>query len=435
MTEKMVDARGMRCPKPLMMVKEALGKLGLGEQLTVLLDSERAKENVTQFLRDNGANPVSSEDNGVFIIKAEKSRPDLLSSRVGLSCPDSPPPFDLLTTVEQGGCSAKLPADLLLEAIKRLPSSIDPQLLVGIDTCDDAGVYQLTEDIALIETTDFFPPVCSDPHDFGEIAAANAMSDIFAMGGRVLTAMNLVMFPAQGIPLEVLGEILRGGQEKVTEAGGIIVGGHTIADYPPKYGLAVTGLVHPSRVITNAQGQPGEVLILTKPLGTGTLVAGKRLGEVAPNDYRAALDSMKLLNKRGAEIMQKYSIRCATDITGFGLLGHAKHIALASKMTLEIDSRELPLLAGARGLIDLGCIPGGAFRNQKYVEESCEFAGDLPYVDKMLTLDPQTSGGLLMTVSPKKATAVLAELRESGYIRAKIIGKTIPLQEKHLTVM
>jgi len=347
---------------------------------------------------------------------------------------DSPPTFDLLTTVEVGGCSAKLPADLLLEAIKRLPSSTDSKLLVGIETCDDAGVYQLTEDMALIETTDFFPPVCSDPYDFGQIAAANAMSDVFAMGGKVLTAMNLVMFPAKGIPFEVLGEILRGGQEKVIEAGGVIVGGHTIEDHPPKYGLAVTGLVHPSRIITNAKGKPGEVLILTKPLGTGTIVAGKRLGEIAAKDYRAALDSMKLLNKRGAEIMQKHSIRCATDITGFGLLGHAKHIALASKITLEIDAGQLPLLDGAKHLIDLGCIPGGAFRNQEYVEESCAFSRDLPYVDKMLTLDPQTSGGLLMTVPPEKAAAVLDELTESGYPRAKIIGKTIPLQEKLLKV-
>jgi len=348
---------------------------------------------------------------------------------------ESPPPFDLLTTVEYGGCSAKLPADLLLKAIKHLPFSKDSKLLVGVDTCDDAGVYQLTEDMALIETTDFFPPVCSDPHDFGEIAAANAMSDVFAMGGKVLTAMNLAMFPAKDIPLEVLGEILRGGQEKVTEAGGVIVGGHTIADYPPKYGLAVTGLVHPSRVITNAKGQPGEVLILTKPLGTGAIVAGKRLGEITSKDYQAALDSMKLLNKRGGEIMQKYSIRCATDITGFGLLGHAKHIACASKIGLEIDSQKLPFLDGAKQLIDLGCIPGGAFRNQEYVEESCEFSRNLQYVDKMLTLDPQTSGGLLMTVPPEKAAAVLAELMESGYSQAKIIGRTVPLQEKHLKVM
>ncbi|MFZ2957211.1 MAG: selenide, water dikinase SelD [Candidatus Ozemobacteraceae bacterium] len=347
---------------------------------------------------------------------------------------NSPKPFDLLTTVEYGGCSAKLPAELLLKAIKNLPTSTDSKLLVGIDTCDDAGVYQLTEDIALIETTDFFPPVCSDPYEFGQIAAANALSDVFAMGGKVLTAMNLVMFPAKDIPFEALGEILRGGQEKVAEAGGVIVGGHTIADYPPKYGLAVTGMVHPSRVITNAKGRPGEVLVLTKPLGTGAIIAGQRLGEVDYNDYQAALDSMKLLNKRGAEIMQKYSIRCATDITGFGLLGHAKHIALASKMTLEISSKALPILNGARKLIDLGCIPGGAFWNQKYVEAFCYFSPDLSYVNKMLTLDPQTSGGLLMTVPPEKVDAVLVELAESGYPQSKIIGKTISLQEKHLIV-
>jgi selenide,water dikinase len=413
----------------------------------LLLKNTRAVIKAEDLCRKNGLDiqvmavprEISSEC-GMCLQLSESEAPKAaeLLLKIGIEARihplNAPEPFDLLTTVEYGGCSAKLPADLLLEAIKNLPASTDAKLLVGIDTCDDAGVYQLTDDIALIETTDFFPPICSDPYEFGQIAAANALSDVFAMGGKVLTAMNLVMFPAKDIPFEALGEILRGGQEKVAEAGGIIVGGHTIADYPPKYGLAVTGMVHPSRVITNAKGRPGEVLVLTKPLGTGVLVAGQRLGEADPKDYQAALDSMKLLNKRGAEIMQKYSIRCATDITGFGLLGHAKHIALASKITLEIDSQSLPILNGARPLIDFGCIPGGAFRNQKYVEAFCSFSQNLSYVDKMLTLDPQTSGGLLMTVPPEKVEAILAELIESGYPQTKIIGKTVPLQEKHLVI-
>ncbi len=332
--------------------------------------------------------------------------------------------FDLLTTVEQGGCSAKLPAGLLIEAIKKLPRVENPNLLVGLDTVDDAGVYKLTDEIALIETTDFFPPICSDPYEFGQIAATNALSDVFAMGGRVLTAMNLVMFPADGVPLEALGEILAGGQSKVLEAGGVIAGGHTIADYPPKYGLAVTGVVHPDRIIANHQAKPGEVLILSKPLGTGVLVAGKRIGEAAAADYRAAIDTMRQLNRHGAEIMQKHNVRAATDITGFGLLGHALNIANASKLQLRIEAGKVPLLPGVRKLVELGCIPGGAFRNLDYVGAAVEFAPNLPYELKMLLNDPQTSGGLLMCVKAENAQAVIAELRDAGYTFAAAIGET-----------
>lgn len=345
------------------------------------------------------------------------------------------PAFDLLTTVKEGGCSAKLAPDLLAEALRRFPKTTDRRLLVGLDTCDDAGVMQVSEDMALIETTDFFPPICSNAHEFGQIAAANALSDVFAMGGQVLTAMNLVMFPAAGIPMEVLGEILRGGMEKVVEAGGVIVGGHTIADSPPKYGLAVTGMVHPSRVIANSKGRPDQTLILTKPLGTGVLVAGQRLGEADPMHYRAALDSMKQLNRAGAEIMQKYRVTCATDITGFGLLGHALHIARASGITLEFEAARLPVLPGVRVLIDMGCIPGGAFRNQAYVEAVTRFGADLPYVDRMLTLDPQTSGGLLMLVPPDAAEPAMADLHAAGYPQAAVVGRSMPLQERLLQVV
>ncbi len=344
------------------------------------------------------------------------------------------PQFDLLTTVEYGGCSAKLSPDLLVKALQKFPLNSDPRLLVGIDTCDDAGVFKLNDETALIETTDFFPPICSDAYEFGQIAAANALSDVFAMGGRVLTAMNLVMFPATGIPMEILGEILRGGHEKVVEAGGIIVGGHTIADSPPKYGLAVTGAVHPSRVIANSKGLPDQTLILTKPLGTGVLVAGQRIGEADPAHYRAALASMKRLNRAGAEIMQKYDIKCATDITGFGLLGHAMHIARASGITLEFSAAQLPVLPGVRPLIDMGCIPGAAFRNQKYVEAVTSFATDLSYVDRMLTLDPQTSGGLLFLVDPDAAEAVIADLHASGYQMAAAVGHSRPAREWLLRV-
>ena len=344
------------------------------------------------------------------------------------------PPFDLLTTVETGGCSAKLPADQLAAALHGMQCQDDARLLVGADTRDDAGVVKLSEEVALIHTTDFFPPMCSDPYTFGRIAAVNAMSDVFAMGGTVLSAMNIAMFPAHGIPLTVLRDILRGGQDAVMAAGGIIVGGHTIADATPKYGLAVTGIVHPSRVITNACAKPGDMLILTKPIGTGTILAGHRMGIVGQERYAVALQLMQELNLRGAEIMQRFNVRCATDVTGFGLLGHALHIARASKVTLEIATAYVPLLAGAYDVAESGCIPGAAFNNLRYVEGECEFDAGIEYPSKMLTLDPQTSGGLLMSVAAALCGTVLDALRSSGYAASAVVGRAIPRGRTALVV-
>jgi len=345
-----------------------------------------------------------------------------------------PSRFDLLSTVESGGCSAKLPAGLLASALRSLPAVVDERLLVGLDTADDAGVYKLTDEIALIQTTDFFPPVCSDAFDFGQIAAANALSDVYAMGGRVLSAMNIVLFPQTGIPMEVLHEILRGGQEKVVESGGVLLGGHSIVDPVPKYGLAVTGVVHPDRVVTNAGAKPGELLILAKPIGTGVLVAGWRVGEARRADYELALMSMKQLNRRASEAMQRFSIRCATDVTGFGLLGHGLHMAQASHVTLEIDSSKVPSLPGVLGLIEMGCIPGASFRNLEYVEPFSRFDPALPYARKMFTVDPQTSGGLLMTAPSARADELVQALRTEGYPSATVIGQVLPFTESFLLV-
>ena len=333
-------------------------------------------------------------------------------------------PFDLLTTVEFGGCSAKLSPSQLADVLKDLPGIKHERLLVDISTHDDAGVWKLTDDIALIQTTDFFPPVCSDPYEFGQIAAANALSDVYAMGGIPINALNIVMFPQARIPLDVLREILRGGIDKVAESGAVIVGGHTIDDYPPKYGLAVTGVVHPSEIATNAATRPGEDVILTKAIGTGAIVAGHRIGEVKPEAYRAAIESMKQLNKSGAEIMRNYGVRCATDVTGFSLLGHAMKMASASGVTIEIDADTVPLLDDAYRLVEMGCIPGASFRNQSVAEEHCDFRPGIDYNLKMLMFDPQTSGGLLFTVDHEQAPGAIADLRKNGYPRAAIIGKT-----------
>ncbi len=330
--------------------------------------------------------------------------------------------FDLMTTVEYGGCSAKLPASELEKLLGDLPTLSDERLLVGSDTHDDAMVWKINDDTALISTTDFFPPVCSDAYEFGQIAASNSLSDIYAMGGQAVSALNLVMFPSNQIPMSVLHGMLRGGADKCIEAGVVLGGGHTIDDYPPKYGLAVTGTVHPEHIITNSKARPGDLLILTKALGTGVLAAGRRIGDADEADFQAALESMKQLNKAAAEIMQEAGIRCATDITGFSLLGHALKIARESRVHLEIDSRSIPQLSGAYELLEEGCIPGAAFRNLKYVEAESGFAPGLDYNLKMLALDAQTSGGILMCV-PEPSVAVVLEKLKQHYPSASVIGK------------
>lgn len=332
--------------------------------------------------------------------------------------------FDLLSTVEYGGCSAKLPANALSEALADLPKTPHPNLLVDIETHDDAGVYKISDDLALIQTTDFFSPVCSNPYEFGQIAAANALSDVFAMGGEVISALNIVCFPAN-VPLNILREILRGGVEKVIEAGGVMMGGHTIVDDVPKYGLAVTGKVHPEKIVTNSDAQPGDVLILTKPIGAGVVMAGQRINEVELDDYQKVLDSMKQLNKAGIDVMQKYDVRCATDVTGFGFLGHAYKLALGSGVTLSINSDSVPFFKGAYDLVEMGCIPGACFRNLEFVESGTSFQNSVDYNHKMLLLDAQTSGGLLVCVKPDVAQNALEEFRQRGFNHSQIVGKVV----------
>lgn len=341
--------------------------------------------------------------------------------------------FDLLDYVEYGGCSAKLSANELSAALADLPKTLHKNLLVDIETHDDAGVYKINDEYALIQTTDFFPPVCSDPYEFGQIAAANALSDVYAMGGEVLTALNIVAFPAK-VPLEVLKEILRGGIEKIIEAGGTMMGGHTIVDDIPKYGLAVTGWVHPEKIITNAAAKSGDILLLTKPIGTGIIMAGKRIGEIEPDKYQTVLESMKQLNKEGSRIMQKYGARCATDITGFGLLGHALKMAIGSNVTIEIDSKLVPVFEGALDLIELGCIPGACFRNLEYVEKECFFGNTLTTNHKMLMLDAQTSGGLLICCSENKVKEMKDELTQTGYQCTSVIGSVGKKGNKNLII-
>lgn len=341
---------------------------------------------------------------------------------------------DLLKMVEHGGCSSKIPPRELEEILSFFPGYVDENILVGIETHDDAGVYKINESLAIVLTTDFFPPVCSDPYEFGQIAAANSISDIYAMGGEPALALNLMMFPSSKLPLDVYSEILKGGQDKATEAGVKILGGHTIDDLTPKYGLAVIGFVHPERVITNAGAKPGDRLILTKPIGTGIISAGFRLGMTDEVHFAMARKQMKLLNKKGAEIMKKYNIRGATDITGFGLAGHSLKMARAAGVTIELNMKNVPLIDDTYRLTDDGCIPGATFRNLEYAEQYLTVSDDLDYNLKMIAFDAQTSGGLLMCVPEMRIDEILADLHSSGLTEAALVGSVTEKKKSHLII-
>jgi len=334
--------------------------------------------------------------------------------------------------VEYGGCSSKISPAQLEEILKYLPLPEDPNILVDIDTHDDAGVYRVNDDLALVLTTDFFPPVCSDPYEFGQIAAANSISDVYAMGGDPVLALNIMMFPAAKLPLEAFADILKGGFDKAAEAGVRIIGGHTIDDSPPKYGLAVVGFINPGRIITNGGAKPGDNLILTKPLGTGILMAAQRLGMADEQDITEAKRLMKLLNNTGAAVMKKFNIRGATDITGFGLAGHALKMARASNVSLNINMQDVPLIGKSYNLIDEGCIPGASFRNLEFAEKDIDFAHGMDYNLKMIAFDAQTSGGLFMCASPGDTAKILDELKEAGLTSSSVVGNVMDSGEKHV---
>ena len=272
---------------------------------------------------------------------------------------------------------------------------------------DDAGIFLVSDDLALVQTVDFFAPIVDDPYLFGQIAAANALSDVYAMGGEPLTALNIVGFPSGKLPLDVLREILRGGQDKVHEAGALVVGGHTIIDEELKYGLSVTGRAHPKRLLTNAGAKPGDVLVLTKPIGTALLATAAKKGELPDAEAAALADSMRALNSAASKAALECGARCATDVTGFGLLGHASHVARASHVTIRITVADVPLLPGAHRLAEQGIRTGGADRNMNYLEDLVSW-GRASEVDRVLMIDPQTSGGLLVALRPENVARYLS---------------------------
>ena len=307
-----------------------------------------------------------------------------------------------------------------------------PNVLVGITRSDDAGVYKLNETTALVQTVDFFTPIVDDPYLFGQIAAANSLSDIYAMGATPLTALNLVAFPNCKLPGEALVAILQGGQDKVAEAGAVIIGGHTIDDAEPKYGLSVTGIVHPDRIWTNAGARPGDSLVLTKALGTGILSSAAR-ADLFPQGVAAATAGMAELNAVAAKVAAGFSVHACTDITGFGLAGHVYEMAAGSNVRITIDSLALPLLPEAAEAAAMGLVPGGAYSNRNYLTK-VQFADSVPENIQDICFDPQTSGGLLIAVPAAEAGQLQAALRAAGVAAAAIIGRVTDTGEGEIYV-
>ena len=314
-----------------------------------------------------------------------------------------------------------------------LPRTADPNLLVGFDESDDAAVYRVSDDVAMVQTVDFFPPVVDDPYTFGQIAAANALSDVYAMGGVPKLAMNLLAFPSC-LPLEAVGEILAGGASKVAEAGAVIAGGHSIEDPEPKYGLCVTGLVHPHRVLTNSGGKEGDILVLTKPLGTGILTTAAKAELLEEGDYREMVAVMTTLNRAAAEAAVPLRPNACTDITGFGLMGHAKELAEGSGLTVELWPNRVPILPKALELARDGIIPAGAYRNLDFAGPEVERAGEFPQEVLDCLYDPQTAGGLLVSIPEDRAEELLRRLADSG-VPPAAVGAVRPRGEKLLRII
>jgi len=304
---------------------------------------------------------------------------------------------------------------------------------VGPETSDDAAVYKITDELALILTIDFFTPVVDDPYLFGQIAAANALSDIYAMGGRPFLALNIACLPACLSPDEAAA-IIRGGADVVMEAGAVIGGGHTVVDEEPKYGLAVAGFVHPAEMLTNAGARPGDLLVLTKPLGTGIAVTAYKGGLAGEELTSAAVELMRALNKKAAECAVQHGARACTDITGFGFLGHAAEMAAASTVTLEIFSSRLPLLPGVLDLADMGLLPAGAYENRRFLEGRVVFGEGVPRALQDVLFDPQTSGGLLVAAEPERAGKMAEEMRAAG-VPAAVVGRVLPAKESAIIVL
>lgn len=302
-------------------------------------------------------------------------------------------------------------------------------MLVGTETSDDAGVFRLRPDLAIVNTVDFFTPIVDDPYVFGQISAANALSDVYAMGGEPKTAMNIVCFPKGKMDMEVLGEILKGGADKVKESGAVVIGGHSIIDEEIKYGMAVTGVIHPDKIFRNVGVKEGDALILTKPLGTGIVTTALKQGSASRESVDEAVESMTTLNATASVIMREFPVHACSDVTGYGLLGHAMEMAKGSSVTLVIESASLPMIRSAAELAEQGHLTGGSKRNREYLEDKMIIEKALPEGLVEVALDPQTSGGLLIAVPKRHATKLIEKLRAAGVKCATEVGYATSQQQ------
>jgi selenide, water dikinase len=335
-------------------------------------------------------------------------------------------PFRLTESVKAAGCASKLSPAALDKVLGKLPRQHDPNVLVGFDHADDAGVYKITPDLAMVQTVDFFTPVVDDPYVFGQIAATNALSDIYAMGGKPVTSLALVCFPEKA-DLEILERILAGGLSKMVEAGCVVIGGHSIRDEEPKFGYAVTGLIDPEKILANAGAKPGDTLIFTKALGTGVISTAIKRGKAEPAWMDAAVQSMTTLNKRAAEVIQQgeFRIHAMTDVTGFSMIGHAREMVLASNVSFRLNAANIPLLPGALECVRAGYIPGGLNNNRDFAECVVEYGDGVPEDLRSLLFDPQTAGGLLISVASEDSARLKQSLNAAG-VPAVQIGEVVP---------
>ena len=329
------------------------------------------------------------------------------------------------------GWAAKIGPEVLSKILDKLPKMESKNLMVGIETSDDAAVYKINAETAIIQTLDFFTPIVDDPYIFGQIAAANSLSDVYAMGGKPIVALNIVCFPSC-LPIEVLGEILKGGADKVLEAGAVVVGGHSVDDNEPKYGLSVTGIVHPSKVLKNNGCIHGEIIILTKPLGTGIISTAIK-GEIASKEaYEAAVNIMTTLNKYAAEAIFGHKISACTDITGFGLMGHGYEMASGSNVTLKLYKGAIPYIEEAKTYAKMGLVPEGTYKNRSYIDGKYKLLGVPVWLSDIL-FDPQTSGGLLFTCSKEDGKKIMEKLNKLQ-LKSAIIGEVLAFNENYIIV-
>lgn len=317
--------------------------------------------------------------------------------------------------------------------MRDIPKLDSENLLVGFDTSDDAAVYKINNEKAIIQTLDFFTPIVNDPYEFGKIAAANALSDIYAMGGKATLALNIVGFP-NCLDKSILKEILKGGADKVVEAEAVLIGGHSIEDDEPKYGLSVTGEVSPEKIITNKDAKKGDILVLTKPLGSGILATALKADLLSEDQIENVIFNMQELNKTASEIMVKYNVSACTDVTGFGLLGHLYEMAKGSEVSIQIDFDKLDVMSGVYENAEMGIIPAGAYENREYIGDNVFFDKNIKEVQKDILFDPQTSGGLVISIDPKDLDDFIDELDENLKTKFSIIGKVNEKKDKYIYV-